>query len=177
MGWFFVKETHIFKKKFTATPHPHPHNAETTGSSVGATLCGRPLTTPPHSQSHDPRDLSLPRRGGACSSRSHPHSIGAPTTGLCILNSHPHPPLRRSPFPCLGKAGKLHRRLGALWGCMCKWVCFLGAETTGLRMHWIRFHKNRLTVCIRHSLHRWQDPAKDRSELQSPPRSWCRLQG
>ena len=45
-----------------------------------------------------------------------PRSLGAATTGLCILNSHPHPPLRRSPFPCLGKAGILHRRLGALWG-------------------------------------------------------------
>ena len=45
-----------------------------------------------------------------------PQSLVAETTGLCILNSHPHPPLRRSPFPCLGKAGNLHRRLGALWG-------------------------------------------------------------
>ena len=58
-----------------------------------------------------------------------PRSLGAETTGLCILNSHPHPPLRRSPFPCLGKAGNLHRRLGALWGCMCKWVCFLGSTS------------------------------------------------
>ena len=116
-------QTGLFSREHLEPTTPHRRDHEI--------VCrGDPMWSPAHDQSA----LASPRDHGNCTNtvgtgvRSQatglsmvhehlaPRSLFAETTGLCILNSHPHPPLRRSPFPCLGKAGILHRRLGALWG-------------------------------------------------------------